>query len=108
MFSSLTLVSVLLFIWYSSCCHQESKDWRKSSAAADATVACFSHSMKNLVENRWRHLPGLRRVRLDEAFGHSKSLTVVSMVTRVAAIVPTTWAIWFPDTSYASTVKVPV
>src|SRR5438552_9297134 len=36
---------------------------------------------------------------MDEAFRHSKSLTFVSMVTRVAAIVPITWAIWFPARS---------
>src|SRR5207249_3960364 len=55
------------FISYSSCGHQKSKNWRTSNAGAEAAYVCFP-LCENLAENRWRHLPGLRRARLDAGF----------------------------------------
>ncbi len=93
MFSSLTLVSVLLL--FRIHLHPAAIRSRRTGArllALPKQQSRASRPMKNLAEIRWRHLPGLRRARFDEAFGHSKSVTFVSMVMRVAAIVPTTWA----------------
>jgi hypothetical protein len=40
--------------------------------------------------------------------GYSKSPTVVLRVMRVAAMLPTMCATWFPNVSYASSVNLPV
>jgi hypothetical protein len=52
-------------------------------------------------------LDSRRPTNSESAFPQSKSCTVVSTVTRVAATTPTMWVVRFPAVSYASSVNLP-